>query len=482
MASFAPAPRMAAGALLLLLLSCLLPHAGAQQPPVQDPNSNAFAFVVTCTPALVEVGYLQAAEFPCVHVDTSRDTSAIPGQGSGFSVTPHTTIVELVDVEPPEAKGWQLSIGQPFVSSFGGMVTDLRTNVKTTPEINTPFVTFRLLATFSAPNGYVLQQNVTISAKVKPYDFAQAEIVSGKIKKAGQDDQVAFVVEVRNLGVYPDVFEFSVTSQDPSFQVTTPPGIYVPPLSTGNATVYVNTPNDKLYEFTRTTLVSVRVKSTTGNGQYDTNGIVQVRGLFIPVHWIPLVLVGLASAAVVARGARERSELRRLEKGRPRRVQPTPRQAVLLQELRRKDPERYKARKAALDAVYKERRGHFLAAWRARKAGDREEARQARREFKEARKRRKAEEKARRTREKREAKARKAQDRAEAKLRSKKEKELARKRKVLEKKKARLAKRQAKVDARQAKRDAKAQAQADKAARRQAKADAKAAKRRGENP
>lgn len=476
----APATRMAAGAVLLLLVLLACGSAAAQELPT-DPRQQAFAFAVTCNPSYVDVQYMGQTTIPCTFIDASRDTSAAPGTGGGFSVTPHTTTLELVATEPSNAEGWQLIIATPFIASFGGTTQPVVMNVQTTPQINVARATFHILATFSGPGGYVATQNVTITAQVAPYDFGYAEIV-GKIKKVGQDQDVSYVVQVSNLGVYPDSYEFIVRSQDPSFIVTAPPGLYVPPLSTRNVTIMVNTPNDKLYEFGKNNIIFVRVVSTTGKGVYDTTGIMQMRGGYLPTHWIPLLVVGLVSASVVVRGARERAELRRLEKGRPRRIQPTPRQAVLLAELKRKDPEAYKARTAGLDAVYKERRKAFLVAWRERKAADRAEARQARKEFKAAAKKRKAEEKLRRTQEKRDRKARKLQERAEAKVLRKKEKELAKARKKLEKRKKKLDKKQAKIDAKQAKRDAKAQAKADKLARKQAKADAKAAKKRGGNP
>lgn len=485
----APAPRMAAGAFLLLALLAPLPNAEAQPLPF-TPQSATFGFAVSCNPSFVLVPYLGTGDYDCVVQDVSYDSvsTSTSGPRSGLSPVVHTVTLELVGVSPPDAQGWQILIGLPLVPTQAGSTVPVPINVKTTPQINVPAVTFQILATFTTPDGYVATQNITLGAQVERYDFAFAE-VKGKIKRAGLDENVEYVVEVTNFGVYPDVFEFTVSADKEAFQVTTPAGVYVPPLSSRNVTVGVLTPNDKVYDLGRTTLVSITVRSTTGVGVYTTSGILQTRGAYLPEHWIPLFLVGVVSAIVVARGSRERAQMRRLEKGRPRRVEPTPRQAVLLAELRRKDPEAYKARRAGLDSVYKERRSAFLSAYRERKASDREEHKQAKAEFKAARKKRRAEDKARRTREKREAKARKILDRKEAKIRKKKEKELAKRRKALGKKKAKLDKKQAKIDAKQAKADAKqaaldakAQAKAEKEARRQAKAEAKAAKKRGGNP
>lgn len=476
-----PAPRMAAGA--LLLLTFLLPSVHAQVPGLPaDPQSGAFGFAVSCNPSFVEVAYLGSGEFACVVQDVSADSGSAPnGPRTGLTPVPHSVTLELVGMAPADAQGWQLLIGLPFVPTYSGAVVPVPISVKTTPQITVPQVTFNIRANFSGPNGYTATQDFTLTAQVKRYDAAFAEVM-GKIKRAGQDEDVEYTLQITNLGVYPDVYEFAVQSQDPGFQVASPAGVYVPPLSTRNVTIAVMTPNDKVYELGRNTLIFVTVRSTTGVGVYSSTGILQMRGPYLPPHWVPLFVVGLVSAIIVTRGTRERAELRRLEKGRPRRVEPTPRQAILLAELKRKDPEAYKARKAALDAVYAQRREAYLAAYKERKAADREEARQAKAEYKAARKRRKVEEKARRTQEKREAKERKILERKEDKLRRKKEKELAKKRKELQKRQAKLDKKQAKVDAKQAKADAKAQAKVDKAAAKQAKAEAKAAKRRGGNP
>lgn len=482
MASPTPATRMAAGA-ILLLVTLLLPHAAAQVPTLPtSPESQAYGFAVSCDPSFVEVGYLGTGEFNCLVQDLSVDSASPPtGPRTGPAATIHSVTLEQVGVSPSHAQGWQLLIGLPFIGTWAGASIPVDFEVKTTPQLNVPQVTFDVLATFTGPNGYTATQNITLTAQVKRYDFAYAEVV-GKIKRAGQDQNVEYVVQVSNLGVYPDVYEFDVRSQDPGFRVTVPAGVYVPPLSSRNVTIGVMTPNDKAYELGRNTIIFVNVHSTTGVGTYGTTGILQMRGPYLPAHWVPLALVALVSTAIVVRGSRERAEMRRLEKGRPRRVEPTPRQAVLLAELKRKDPEAYKARKEGLDAVYAQRREAYLTAYKERKASDREEARQAKAEFKAARKRRKAEEKERRTREKREAKERNILERKENKVRKRKEKELAKKRKALEKRKAKLDKKQAKLDAKQAKADAKAQAKADKAAAKQAKAEAKAARRRGGNP
>jgi len=186
------------------------------------------------------------------------------------------------------------------------------------------------------------------------------------------------------------------------------------------------------------------------------------------------------SAGVVARGSRESRDLRRLEKGRPRPVGLTPRQEVLLAEMRRADPDAYKAKRRSLDVVYKERLTDFREHRKERSDADRVEAQQAKLEFIAQKKTRKAHRKEdMRARKFAKAEARvaaKAQrkaDRKEAKLLAKKEKALGKKRAKLDKLQAKADKKQAKIDTKAAK----AQTKADKVAAREAKKAEKAARK-----
>jgi hypothetical protein len=285
-----------------------------------------------------------------------------------------------------------------------------------------------------------------------------------------------YSVLVQNTGVYPDSYRFTVKAAEDLF-ITTPSDVYIPAGESRVVNFSVLTPRGKLYELGRSEAISIKVNSMGfdgrgGTGVYSTTGLLQIRGFYIPVYWIPLLLVGLVSMGVVVRGARETREQHRLERGAPREVELTPRQAVLLAELRRTDPEAYKEKRKALATVYTERRQDYRSHRKERLAADREEARQAKLEFaaqKKARKAQRIEDRKRRAEEARAAKR-------EAKLLRQKERELGKKRKVLEKAQAKQAKvdaklaaKQAKIDAKQAKKDAGAAKKAEKEAKKAAK-------------
>jgi hypothetical protein len=291
--------------------------------------------------------------------------------------------------------------------------------------------------------------------------------------------------------VYPDVYQFDVQAPA-ALHVSRPPAVYVPAHQSRNVTVSVLTPKDHVYDLGTSYSLEFKAASTRGRGVYSTSASLYVRGAHVPVYWIPLTLVGLLAAVVVTRRTRERAEIRRLESGRPRRVAPTPRQAVLLAELKRTDPAAYKERKKQLAALYAARLAAYREERKARLAHDRAERRQAKVEYAEAKRRKKTEREARRVERKAQRKAAKKQRKADRKAAKgerkglkKKEGVLAKKRKVLakaQKKQAKVDAKRAKKDAKQAARDAKSAAKAEKAARKQAKAEARAAKKAGKGP
>lgn len=478
MALSTPAQRMAAGALLLLTL--LLPSVSAQAPALPvHPQESTLAIAVICPMSYLAVDYNSQAEVTCTLEDLSRDSVFLPGSGSGTSVSSHTVTLTTRDYVPENGTGWQVILSRALVPMYGGDVVPFTVNVKATPLITTQALSFTLDAVYSGPNGYTTNVSIPFVAEVNQYDVADVRMKDGQsVRKAGQDDIVTYEVSISNLGVFPDVYRLSAKS-DPDIKVSAPGSVYVGPGETRVVTVSVLTPHGKVYEVGRSTLVNIKVTSGTGSGSYSTVGVLQIRGPYVPVYWIPLLLVGVVSAGVVAGRTRERTALARAEKGLPRRVQPTPRQAVLLAELKRTDPEAYKARKAQLDAIYAARRTEYAAHRKERLAKDKEESRQARLEFKAARRKQKAEEKAQRKQAAIDAKAERKQAKIDAKLARAKEKQIAKKRKELEKAKKKAAKAQARIDAKQAKIDAKNAKREAAEQKRAAKLAAKAERKKG---
>lgn len=475
---------MAAGARLLFLLLSLLiavPMVIAQAPLPVDPRGDVLHITVQCTDSFLEPPYVGQDTVTCTVQDVSRDSASVPGSGTGQGADAHIVslaFVPSVDGAPGNAtpspqivvSGYHLMVDTPFINMYGGEVRSFTVTAKATPLVSAQDADAFLAWTYRGPSGYVANGTVPFHVEVQNYDSATVRMTSEtQIQTAGQDDIRVYTIEVANVGVYPDIYRISV-NVDSDLAVTTPPDLYVPPGETRYANLMVLTPHDKLFEVGRSTALIVKVSSVTGSGVYSTVGILNVYGPYVPVYWIPVFLVGLVSAGVVTRGARDKIERTRLERGRPRHVELTPKQAILLAELKRTDRERYQQKRRALDAVYAERLAEFRAHKKERDDKDAAEARLAKQELKEEKQRRKAARKA-------EYLAKKAQKKEEKKLRAaerkqakidakedrKKGKVLAKKRKQLEKAQAKLAKQEAKEAAAQAKLDAKAAKEAKKA-------------------
>lgn len=467
--------KLAAGSLLLLLLS---PPASAQAEPVFGEN---LGIAVVCDPTFLFPNYAGGATANCEVKDLSRDSLVLPGQPGGTSLSQHvlTFTFEPLFNETNYTSGWQVVLSKSTAYPFGGDTVPFTVDIKVTPLVARQDFQWIVHVDYDGPNGYRHRESVNFSAEVNNYDFAVVSMEQHSIsQKVGQDQIVRYEVQVHNVAVYPDSYRFSVKA-DPDLLVSVPPNLYVPAGETRSAYVDVLTPHGKLFEIGRSTTVLVKVNSLTGSGVYGATGVLAIRGFYIPTYWIPLLLVGLVSASVVVRGSREKTQLHRRERGRPRHVELTPRQAVLLAELRREDPETYKEKKKALDTVYHERTSDYRAHRRERAAADRQEAKIARAEFLAAKKARKAK----RKEEKRAAllakkqaahdeKLRRRDEKREAKLVKKKEKVLAKTRAKLEKQQAKAAARDAKLAAKQAKIDAKA-AKQEQAAQKKAERDAR---------
>lgn len=466
---------MAAGAILLLAL--MAPSASAQFPT--ELGDATLHLVVLCESTFLAPDWAGQDEVACEIRDLSRDSIVVPGS-TGTSPSGHTvTLTTRPQNESANATGWQVVLGRTNAFLYGGDTLPFTVNVKATPVITTQEYHFDLLVLYQGPGDYAREIVVPFGAEVNNYDFALLSWAGPAAQRAGQDEVLVYALAITNTAVYPDSYRISITAPD-DLRISTPPNVYIPPGETRVVNISVLTPHGKLYEIGRSMAITIKVNSVTGTGVYGSTGVLQMRGAYIPVYWLPLIVVGLVSASVVTRDARERAERRRLEKGSPRRVGLTPRQSVLLSELKRTDRDAYKEKKRALDTVYAERVADHRAHRKERLAEDRQEARQAKLEFTTQKKTRREERRAAaiaREEEKKAAKRARIEARREAKLSRKKEKVLTKARAKLEKAQAKQAARDAKAAAKQAKLDEKAAAKQARLAKKAAKESAKAAKK-----
>jgi len=468
--------RIAAGALFLLIL-LLLPTSAAQLPiPLEE---QGIRLAVICTDGFLEPDYLQQDSVTCIIQDFSRDAAGAPGSRPAGALHP-VSVFTRPSAGFEDVGGWQILVSEPNFAMRGGESRTIEVRAVATPGIDRDEYDFELVVAYSSQTGYNNTTILPMVAQVNPYGFALTSWTSSSSQQAGQDEVVTYTLALTNDGVYPDSYQIGVTTDD-EFRVAAPPDIYIPAKETRNITINVLTPRGKLYEIGKNAPVLVKITSmgvgdVPGSGIYSASATLQVRGAYVPIYWIPLTLIGLVSTGVVIRAGAERGARRSNERGTPRPVAVTPRQAVLLDELKRSDREKYKEKQQALDVVYKERVADFRGHRKERLAADREEARQASVEFvaqKKARKAQAVDDKRARIAAKRAAKIEARDLKKREKVVAKARKKLVKAQKKQAKIDARAAKKQAKIDAKQAAVDAKTAAAA---ARAQAKADKAAAK------
>lgn len=477
--------------LLLILFVLQLPLAAAQDPPtlpeaptLEELEQSQMGIALSTDSGYARVPYNgNAATRITVH-DMSQDTGRTAATGGvGFDAKPHYVDLKVLNREEVDAAGWQVQIGSTSLQMFGGQTQDVDVNFVTTPQISQRVITATVIAEFfDGQTGYRTNQTINLTGEVMPYSLGNVRMLTFP-QTVGQFEVHTFDVLVTNDAVYPDEFTIDARMDKDGFVVIAPASVYIPAKETRTVTINIRTPYGTFYEWGNNANLKVDVSSVRG-GTFSVVGIMKVEGFYISSYWTPLLLVGAVSLGVVIRDRNERAELRRLEKGRPRRVQPTPRQTVLLAELKRTDPETFKEKKARMDTLYKARRETYRDEHKRVVESDRAERKQARIEYAAAMARKKMEKKEQRrlaSIERKEARARAKVENKEAKRQAKVDaKERKRLQKVVGKKRKKLEKvrhKQAKVDAKQTKLDAKAAAKAERVAAKAAKAEARAAKK-----
>lgn len=458
-----------------------LPTAAAQVPPLPElpgagnftaPSGNAVKQIALgLNVTYAEIVYPGQVYVTVTLEDLSRDSFSQPGASTQPNWIQQDEIkiaLTWLTNDSRAPRGFSAAMDFSTEYLYGGQTKVGSLVVSNGGAIEDPLVRILVNATYTNPyDGSQLTDDETLTVRVRPFYQGLVAIAEYPTdSELGQLETLEVPVEVHNLGVYPDTFALEVVAPE-GFQTHVAPRVYLEPLSTRVVNVTIVTPYGKIYELGRPATIFIQGRSVNDPAiTYTAVVPLQLRGAYIPAYWIPLFLLAVVSTASLVSRRLERSELARLEKGRPRYPEPSPKQAVLLAELKRRDKAAAREREAQLDAIYKARLKEYRERRRDEAAAEKLEVRAARAELKRDRRVRKE----RRTRERLEAKIRAKAERAERKEQRKRANALGKQRKKLEKRRAKALKKQAKVDARNAKKAA-------KAAARQAKIDAKDAKR-----
>ncbi|HWG91317.1 MAG TPA: hypothetical protein VNZ52_10770 [Candidatus Thermoplasmatota archaeon] len=478
---------MVLSSLLLVTLGATAP-AEAQLPVPIHPPEGLVSIDVNMNKSFVAIPFLGSAIVGYTIEDKSTDGRRL---GAPTNTLLHTTTFNLL-YNRSEVRDWVFSTSVSLESTSAGDVKYGTVFAAPGPVARPPIVTVELEYRYNDLNGTEIVKREPITFRAIPNYQFQLETI-GTPPTVGQFEKVEFKFRIRNFATSFDAYEFEVTAP-PGFLVFAPPRLYVPGGETREVVITAITPKDSPpYELSRTEGLQVVARSVTNPGaQYSAFAIVKISGPYVPTPWIPIFTLGMLCIGLVIQRQVRRRELRVAEKGGPRPLRLSPRQQVAMKELKKANPEGYKAQMVRLAALYQARKEAYKSRRKEVKAEEAAARKASKAQLKEQKKlraeqrkqqlallkKKKRLEKARAKQEKKAAKAQAKIDKKEAKLRKKAEKKQAkidakeRKRleKVLKKKQAALKKAQAKAAkaaAKQAKKDAAL-----------AKKEAKAAKKR----
>lgn len=452
------------------LLSSFSP-AGAQVPELPDPHPPAYKQIaLDVESTYLEVDFLGRATVPFTITDFSRDSTRQPGAEAAPAAGARRSTVLVTTEFEDQKPGWMASSTLSAAFLYGGQSARGEFFIQTAGNVRDQFVHVWLNATTTLPNGTVVVESERITARILPFYRGLVQIREPS-RMVGQYEDVVFQVEVFNAGAYPDTFQLNVTAP-PGYLAHVQPKVYVQPFETRLVNLTLKTPKDKMYDLGTPGTVIVQMKSVNSPTNYESVASVYVRGPYVSSTIYPLTLLGIvAIGLLVNRGLSDR-ELAALEKGKPRRPRPTPRQQVVLKELKRRDPDSYKEKAGILAGVYKARRQEYRERHRDNARLEREERKKARAELQQERRERKAA----LAEEKRLAKVEAKRERAVRKVTRKKRRALLKEKRKLEKKRAKLAAKEAKARAKDEKKRAKEEAKSAKRAARAAKKQKKSRK------
>lgn len=339
----------ALGPLLLLSLLASAPPAAAQTP--EEELVQVGLNVLTPpqeVPLLGQVAY----EF----VVEDRSVDRVP-DGQGIL---HTIRLEL-QTNQSQAFGWTAYLTQTFFSpSFAGDTFRGSLVVQASPTVRGQFFRTTIVATLQSSAGDVVRDSQEVVTRLRPFSLATVNL-PGEVPQVGPDQDVGIPVVIGNGGQYHDTF--LVTAQGPEgWFVAVQPRLTLLPGEERTILVQATSPATKVFTPQESAVILVQVRSERDPGVvYERAAIVVLEGVFLPGYWLPLVALGAVLAVAAGAKAAEAGRRRTKEQGRPAPPRLTPAQAVLLADLKQRDPERYRAFTARQKGVFQARQRAWLA-------------------------------------------------------------------------------------------------------------------------
>lgn len=344
-------------ALGLLLLA---PPASAQVPDVPGAPiiSNLIRVSVTVLPPAQEIPLLGQARYT-VSVD---DLSAEQEQGQKPVI--HTVQLEL-DVNRTASPGWVAGLGASFFQTTAGQHVETFLVVQAPPTVRSQYFFGTVRALLRSPISGDTSDSADAAARVTPFSLVNVDIRFAP-PSVGPFEEVSFPVTLTNVGLYPDTYEISATGPEGWF-VAVQPRTTLFPGETRDVNVDVVTPANRVFVPQEVGVITVRVVSVNDPSVvYERAAIITLQGTFIPGYWGPVLVLGAVLAAGTGLHLREAAQRRSREQGKPLPPRLSPAQAVLLADLKRRDPERYRHIVAGQRRLFRARQRAFTALRRKR--------------------------------------------------------------------------------------------------------------------
>ncbi|MCA1813163.1 MAG: hypothetical protein LC624_04320 [Halobacteriales archaeon] len=340
-------PRRRAGLLvaslaaLFLVLPC--PMSGAQAPGLPGlPGTTPVAselltrVSVTIEPGAQDVARLSQVQYKVTVQDLSSDT-----QG-GQSL--HHVIHLDLEVNRTASPGWVafLSGGSVFQTKAGETV-ETSVTVQAPPTIKSVYFRGTVLARLESQEvTTVATDEAEVVAHVTMFSLPAVDIRAAPAE-VGPDETVTFPVTITNAGLYPDQFTIEASGPEGWFVAAQPRATLFPD-ETRDIPIVLITPATRVFVPQETGIITVRVSSVNDPGAvYERAAVVVLQGTYIPGYWGPLLALGLVAGASLAARSVESTRRRNRELGKPLPPRLTAAQAIALQSLKKRDPERYRA-------------------------------------------------------------------------------------------------------------------------------------------
>lgn len=340
--------------LLFALLAAVAPAAG--QAPGQGPfTGNPIVVNLSVETPPQEVPLLGQVVYDILVEDLSVDR--VP---DGADASQHTILLELSVPNSTEYVGWQAFLGEKYFRSFGGDAFRTTATVSATPTVQSQFFRFVIRATMTSSGLGTSVDEQEIIAKLRPFSVATVDL-PGAVPYAGPEESVDIPLVVANEGQYPDAFLITATGPEGWF-VAAPPRITLMPQETRTVIIQALAPATRVFTPQETAVISIVVRSESDPGAvYERATVVVLEGFFLPGYWVPLVVLGAVCAVAAGKGALDAGRRHAKEQGRPRAQRATPAQAVLLADMKRRDPPRYQAYMERQRSVFRARMRAFEA-------------------------------------------------------------------------------------------------------------------------